>query len=60
VLLDGKAAIDLGKKDTLSGSETIRIGIDVAEAKTLTLEVENAEEGLVQGVVNCVEGRLVK
>jgi hypothetical protein len=60
VLLDGKP-INLPRKAPLSWSDgPIDVSIDVSGAKTLTLEVENAEEGPVQGVVDWVDARLVK
>ena len=60
VLVDGKAA-DLGPKDVLThAGGPLVVHVDVTGAKTLTLEVANAEDGPVQGVVNWVDARLVK
>jgi hypothetical protein len=60
VLLDGRA-VDLGKKGVLThAGGPLRINVDVAGANTLTLEVENGENGPVRTVVNWVEARLVK
>jgi hypothetical protein len=60
VLLDGKPA-DLGKKGQLDhAGGPLVVNVSVEGAKTLTLDVENAENGPVQGVVNWVEARLVK
>jgi hypothetical protein len=60
VLVDGKAG-DPGRKEPLThASGPLAVSVDVQGAKTLTLEVENAEEGVVQGVVDWVEARLIK
>jgi hypothetical protein len=60
VLLDGKA-VDLGKKgDLILADGPLAVSIGVEGAKTLTLVVENAENGPVEAVVDWVEARLVK
>jgi hypothetical protein len=60
VLVDGKPA-DLGRKEALTHSNgPMKVSVDVTRSKTLTLEVENAEDGLVQAVVDWVDARLVK
>ncbi len=60
VLLDGKP-LDLGKKDVLTRSAgPLSVRVSVEGGKTLTLEVENGEDGPVQGVVNWVDARLIR
>jgi hypothetical protein len=60
VLLDGKE-VDLGKKTTLVHADgALSVNVPVEGAKTLTLEVDNADNGSVEAVVNWVNARLVK
>ena len=57
MLVDGKPA-DLGPRDTLGEPLTVRV--DLAGAKTLTLEVRYAGRGPVGASVNWVDARLVR
>lgn len=58
VRVDGKEA-DLGRK-VLTHGEPLRVAVDLAGAKSLTLEVRYADRGPVQAVVNWAEARLVR
>jgi NPCBM/NEW2 domain len=59
VLLDGKA-VDLGKSEWTGRDKGVRISVDVAGAKEMTLVVESAAKGPIQGVVDVVEARLIR
>lgn len=57
VLLDGKAA-DIGPRDLLG--QPLALSIQLAGAKTLTLQVRYTERGPVGASVNWVDARLIK
>ena len=59
LLLDGKAA-DLGKTDWTSDDKAVRVSVDVAGVKEMTLVVESAGKGPIRGAVDVVEARLIR
>jgi hypothetical protein len=59
VLADGKA-LDLGGSDLTHASGPKALSLKVAGARQLTLEVGWGDNGLVRGVVNWADARLVK
>ena len=59
LLLDGKA-VDLGKTAWTSRDGAVRISVDVAGAKEMTLVVEPGANRPIRGVVNVVEARLIR
>ena len=59
VLLDGKP-VELGKTEWTQSDKAVRISVNVAEAKEMTLVVEATGKGPIQGVVNVVEARLIR
>jgi hypothetical protein len=60
VLVDGKPAELAKKGDRKHADGPLRLSVDVAGAKELTLEVQAGPDGPVQAVVNWVDPRLVK
>lgn len=59
VLLDGKP-VELGKTEWTRADKAVRISVDIAEAKEMTIVVESTGKGPIQGVVNVVEARLIQ
>jgi hypothetical protein len=59
LLLDGKA-VDLGKTAWTSRDGAVRISVDVAGAKEMTLVVESGANRPIRGVVDVVEARLIR
>ena len=59
MLADGKP-LDLGGDRELTAGAPLFVGVDVAGAKELTLEVDFGEGGPVQDHVDWVDARFVK